>query len=121
MPLSANELTGLPDVRVHILNTQGQYLAADDKELYFTDDRLRAIVLSYEADHVAEQIETLHRVQGIVLRAVPVPLEEIYEACDRCNELFMPFMTFFDGKLFLCGECRRLVLRRLEGRRVPKA
>ena len=87
------------------------------KILYFTDDRLRAVVLSYEADHVAEQLEALHRLQGVLLRAVPVPLEEIYETCDRCNELFMPFMTFFDGKRYLCVECRRLISRRPERRR----
>ena len=43
---------------------------------------------------------------GIALTAEPVPPEEIYETCDRCKDLFMPFMTFFDGKRFLCPDCR---------------
>jgi formylmethanofuran dehydrogenase subunit E len=41
-----------------------------------------------------------------------VPPEEIYETCDRCKELFMPFMTFFDGKQFLCADCRSRASRR---------
>ena len=43
----------------------------------------------------------------IVLAADPVPPEEIYETCDQCKDLFMPFMTFFDGKQFLCADCRK--------------
>ena len=109
IPLTANDVKSLPDVRVHILNPQGKYLAGDGDDLYFTDQRSEAIVLSYEADRVAEQLESLRRTQGIILQSVPVPLEEIYETCDRCKELYMPFMTYFDGKEFLCVECHRRI------------
>ncbi len=37
----------------------------------------------------------------------PVLPEEIYGRCDRCHDLFMPWMTYFNGKEFLCAECRR--------------
>jgi len=112
MPPPANEPKGLPDVRVNIRNREGKYLAGHEDGLYFTEDRAVAIVLSYEADQVAEQLETIQRTQGVVLEPVPVPLEEIYETCDRCQELFMPVMTFFDGKQFLCAECGRRLARR---------
>jgi len=115
-PLTANEGKSLPDVRVHILNPQGKYLAGDGETLYFTAQRAEALVLSYEADRVAEQLEAIRRAQGILLEAVPVPLEEIYETCDRCQELFMPFMTHFDGKQFLCVECGRLVSPRRQAK-----
>ena len=119
MPLASREPKNLPDVRVHILNREGKYLAGDDDGLYFTDNRAAAIVLSYEADKVAEQLADIRRTEGVELEPVPVPLEEIYETCDRCRELFMPFMTFFDGKEFLCAECGRKAVRRPPHRRLP--
>jgi len=112
MPLPVNEPKGLPDVRVHIRNREGKYLAGREDGLYFTEDRATALVLSYEADQVAAQLENIQRTQGVRLEPVPVPLEEIYETCDRCQELFMPVMTFFDGKRFLCAECGRRLARR---------
>jgi len=114
---TADQSNHAPDVRVHIVNPQGLYLALESEELRFTADRGKALVLSYEADRVAEQLEVIRRAEGICLESAPVPLEEIYERCDRCEELFMPFMIFFDGKRFCCVECRRRVARRPEPRR----
>lgn len=99
----------VPDIKVFIRNPQGKYLAQDAHGLFFTDERSAAIVLNYRGDRVSEQLETIQRSNGVVLAADPVPPEEIYETCDRCKELFMPFMTFFDGERFLCADCRRLV------------
>jgi hypothetical protein len=65
------------------------------------------MVFDYQGDAVQEQLEALGSTHGIALAADPVPPEEIYEKCDRCKDLFMPFMTFYDGKQFLCVECRR--------------
>jgi hypothetical protein len=31
---------------------------------------------------------------------------EIYETCDQCERLVIPWGAFFDGKQFLCHECR---------------
>jgi hypothetical protein len=96
-----------PDIKVFIRDARGKYLAQDANGLFFTEDRSAAVVYNYRADGVPEQLETIQRVHGITLAADPVPPEEIYETCDRCKDLFMPFMTFFDGKQFLCPECRR--------------
>jgi hypothetical protein len=107
MPGRSNKLNEMSDIRVMIRNVQGKYLAQDANGLFFTEDRSAAIVLNYEFDQVAEQLKTLGQKHGLVLVADPVPAEEIYETCDRCKELFMPFMTFFDGKRFLCADCRK--------------
>ena len=107
MPGHSDKLNGPPDIRVVIRNIQGKYLAQDANGLFFTEDRSAAIVLNYQLDHVPEQLEMIRQKHGMVLAADPVPAEEIYETCDRCKELFMPFMTFFDGKRFLCADCRQ--------------
>jgi hypothetical protein len=95
-----------PDIRVMVRNAQGKYLAQDDYGLYFTEERTVAMVFNYRSDCVADQLAMLQKTHGIALAAEPVPPEEIYETCDRCKDLFMPFMTFFDGKQFLCADCR---------------
>jgi hypothetical protein len=109
MPAPSNRFSSLPDIKVFIRNAQGKYLAQDANGLFFTDDRSVAIVLNYEADGVPKQLAAIQKAQGVSLAADPVPLEEIYETCDRCKELFIPFMTFFDGKRFLCADCRRAI------------
>ena len=108
MPAHSEKTNQSPDIKVFIRSPHGKYLAQDGNGLFFTEDRSVAIVLNFEADRVVEQLETIHRTQGIKLAADPVPPEEIYETCDRCKELFMPFMTYFDGKRFLCLDCRKL-------------
>jgi len=92
---------------VFIRDAHGRYLAQDANGLFFTEDRFVAIVLNFQGDHVPKQIEAIRQAHGIELVADPVPLEEIYEMCDQCRELFIPFMTFFDGKRFLCPDCRK--------------
>ena len=101
------------DIKVFIRNEQGNYLAQDDNGLYFSQDRSRAVILNYRTDQVEQQLETIRRAQGLVLVPEPVPPEDIYETCDRCKELFLPPMTYFDGKTFLCLDClsRSLALR----------
>lgn len=112
MPLPARNWNEGPDFKVLLLDEEGNYLAGDPGHWYFSSNREAAVVLNHRADHVAEQLETLHRTRGIRLKAVPVPLQEIYETCDRCRELFMPVMIFFDGKAFICAECRSRSPRR---------
>ncbi len=103
------------DRKVFIRNPHGKYLAQDANGLFFTEDRSAALVFDYRGDAVAEQLDLIGKTYGIVLAADPVPPEEIYETCDRCKDLFMPFMTYFDGKQFLCADCRR----RVAGRAAP--
>jgi len=109
MPRIGHRRNDATDVKVFILNPEGNYLTAAPDGLRFTPDRSRALIFDFRADQVAEQLREIQTVHGLALRAEPVPLAEIYETCDRCKELFMPFMTFFDGKRFLCADCRRLV------------
>jgi len=95
------------DYKVFIRNSRGKYLAQDSNGLFFTEDRSAALVFNHRGDSVEEQLEVISRTYGVALAADPVPPEEIYETCDRCQDLFMPFMIFFDGKQFLCADCRR--------------
>jgi hypothetical protein len=104
-----------PDIKVFIRNARGKYLAQDANGLFFTEDRSVAIVLSYRADCVPEQLELIGKTHGMALSADPVPPDEIYETCDRCKDLFMPFMIFFDGTRFLCADCRRRGSGRIAG------
>ena len=115
MPGKPKQASEVPDIRVFIRNADGKYLARNDDNLFFTDDRLAAIVLSYRADRVPEQLELIRKFQGVALVADPVPPHEIYETCDRCQELFPPFMTYFDGQQFLCPDCRKRPSRRRSG------
>ena len=112
MPRFSPNLLEPADVRVFIRNAHGHYLSQDDNGLFFTSARELALVFSYRADHVAEQLEAIEKEQRIHLEAEPVPPEEIYERCDRCNEFFMPPMISFDGKHFFCPECRKAVTPR---------
>ena len=116
MPQKSDRPNYPPDFKVFILNEQGKYLSRDTHGLFFTEDRTAAMIFSYRADEVPEQLEMIARTHGLELRADPVPPEEIYERCDGCRDLFMPFMTFFDGKRFLCPDCRK----RVSGRSVCK-
>ncbi len=111
MGLSVDKLDLLSDFRVVIRNPAGQYLTDDATRLFFTDDRTQATVFHYRGDNVQEQIEAILQKQGVALVADPVPPEDIYETCERCQELFMPYMIFYDGKQFLCAECRAATRR----------
>ena len=107
MPRKSDKPIEPPDIKVFIRNAHGKYLAQDANGLFLTEDRSAAMIFNYRSDRVPEQLEAIQATHGIALAADPVPPHEIYETCDRCMELFMPFMMFFDGKQFLCAECRR--------------
>jgi hypothetical protein len=101
-----------PDIRVMVRNAQGQYLAQDSGGVFFTGDRSRAAIFDLEGDQVEEQLSIIRETEGEVLLAEPVPLEELYERCDRCKDVFTPLMILFDGKRFLCADCRNAVRSR---------
>ena len=111
MPGHSDKPSEAADFKVFLCNARGMYLAQDDNGLFFSNDRSAAIVLNYKSDNVAAQLDSLRATHGVQLMADPVPVGEIYETCDRCKELFMPWMTFFDGKRFLCGDCRKLAAK----------
>lgn len=94
-------------VKVLIVNDDGLYLAGTAFQWEFTDDRAKARVFDYDADEVAERIELVRKAQGKVWIAVRVDPREVYEFCDRCGRRARAFKTFFDGRQFLCGDCRK--------------
>ena len=93
-------------IKVRIANPQGDYLTVQSGQWGFTQDRVRAAVFDYLEDHVAEQLEIIQKTQGLILRPVPLDPGELYETCDRCEQMVMPFLMFFDGKELLCADCR---------------
>ncbi|HWQ92696.1 MAG TPA: hypothetical protein VN673_13560 [Clostridia bacterium] len=104
-----------PEIKVVIRNAEGKYLAGSVSEWFFTDHRESALVFDFHHDRVQEQLEMLRHTHGVELVADPVPLEEIYETCDCCHELFIPYMVFFDGNRFFCPDCRKLISPRRRG------
>ncbi len=94
-------------IKVLIVNDEGQYLAGTATYWEFTDDRTRARVFDYLGDHVAEQIELVRRVHGLVWIAVRLDPSEAFEFCDRCGARVVNIRAWFDGKNFFCSECRK--------------
>ncbi len=102
-------MSGMNDreaVKVLIVNDDGLYLAGTAFQWEFTDDRSKARVFDYDADRVAERIEMVRKAQGRVWIAVRVDPREVYEFCDRCGHRVRALKTFFDGRQFLCADCR---------------
>ena len=95
-------------VKVLIVNDDGQYLAGTATAWEFTEDRSRAKVFDFLKDRVAEQIELVRRAHGKVWIAVKLDPREAYEFCDRCGCRMVAFRMFFDGKQFLCADCREV-------------
>jgi len=93
-------------IKVYIRAQDGAYLTGAGAEWEFTVDRRKAAVFDYVHDRIAEQLEGLRRDQGIALVVERVDPKEIHESCDQCEQLVAPAKAFFDGRKFLCGDCR---------------
>ena len=93
-------------IKVLIINEHGQYLTGTGTHWEFTDERQRAKVFDYAADHVEDQLRIVRRAHGLVWSAVRLDPREAYEFCDRCGTRIMAVRAFFDGQQFLCRECR---------------
>ena len=91
---------------VRIRNSEGKYVGGDAKKMDFFDDINKAIIFDFHRDHIDQQLELIRLTQGIVLKVVPLDPKEIHESCDRCGRIALSFQVFFDGKLYLCGECK---------------
>jgi hypothetical protein len=92
-------------VKVRIRNWEGKYLAGEETGWGFSEDSSKAIVFDYAAHHVADQLESIRKSQGLYLEAVQVDPKEVLESCDACKRWLSPFNLVFDGKTFLCHEC----------------
>jgi hypothetical protein len=106
-------------VYVVLRDDQGRYLAGRRQEWAFTADSRNACVFDYVRDRIPEQLESLRTQFGIVLIPIPVESAERYEVCDRCGRRALPFRVFFDGRQYLCAECRELLLT--PGSQIPNA
>ena len=93
-------------IKVLIVNEEGQYLAGTGKYWEFTEDRSRARVFDYHADHVVDQIQLVRNAYGKIWVAVRLDPSEAYEFCDRCGSRMVATRSFFNGKEFLCAHCR---------------
>jgi hypothetical protein len=98
-------MAGDENLKVRIRNAEGKYLIGEARNLGFTDDPLKALVFDYHRHKVAGQLEILTKTSGIVLETEPIDPEEIYETCDGCKRLGMPFDLVFDGEKFHCRDC----------------
>lgn len=95
-------------VKVLIVNDDGQYLTGTAFEWEFTDERSKARVFDYQADRVGELIDLVRKTQGRVWIAVKLDPREVFEFCDRCGCRMWAFKTYFDGRQFLCRNCREV-------------
>ncbi|HWH71609.1 MAG TPA: hypothetical protein VNT26_19710 [Candidatus Sulfotelmatobacter sp.] len=93
-------------IKVVLRGPDGRYVAGHQGAWIFTEDRAQARVFDYLADRIAEQLELLHKNQGIIWTVVPVDPRERYEICDHCGHRVMTFKVFFDGRQYLCPDCR---------------
>jgi len=94
------------EIKVVIRTSDGKYLAGEIDERSYTEDLALARVFNYITDRVGERLGLLERETGAELTAVAIDPYERYELCDRCNRRVMSSKVFFDGKHFLCPECR---------------
>jgi hypothetical protein len=97
----------LRDIKVVLRTPDGHYLAGGPVEWDFTDDLGEAAVFNYLADEIETQIAAIEKSNGLALEAVHVEAHELCETCDRCREIVLPTIAFFDGKRFLCPDCNR--------------
>ncbi len=101
-------MTGADVLFVRIRNAEGKYLCGDARGMTFLEDISKALVFDCRRHGIQQQLEHLREAQGILLEPVPVDPKEIHETCDGCGRLLLSFQVFFDGKQYLCSECRRV-------------
>ena len=110
MPDQAGQtMRELRDIKVVLQNSEGKYLAGSAIDWHFTDDRSRATAFDFVTQHVHELVLLFRNRLGFDLHPVPLPPEEVYEACDDCQCLLTPRQIFFDGRQFLCPDCKAAV------------
>ncbi len=91
---------------VRVRNAEGKYLVQSGGQLEFCSDIKKARVFDCRREQVEHQLAWVRLAYGIFLEAEPVDPKEIHETCDRCGRLTLSFQMFFDGKQYLCAECR---------------
>jgi len=93
-------------IHVVIRNFSGQYLTGSQGAWIFSSQLGQAKVFDYVADRVPEQLQLLRKNHGLWLEAVLLDPGERYETCDRCGQRMFSFKAYFDGREYLCPDCR---------------
>jgi len=91
--------------KVLILTADGQYLVRRGTKWALTDTRSDASVFEYSTQ-LARQVARLPAGLGGLFVLMPAESFNADEICDRCGRVVRPSMVFFDGRQFLCPECR---------------
>ena len=93
-------------IRVLLRNPEGLYLAGTEQAARFTPHPAEARVFDFLADQVAARIEGDCAQHGLVWTVVRADPRAGFETCDRCGRQVMAFKVVFDGRAFLCADCR---------------
>src|SRR5689334_15887603 len=72
----------------------------------FTEDRASAIVFDLFGHRVQQQLAFFRERLGFSLEPVALPPKDVYETCDACQCLLSARQIFFDGRQFLCFDCK---------------
>jgi hypothetical protein len=99
-------MSGFQDIKVVLQTDDGKYLSGSAINWRFTEERSSAIVFDLFAQRVHQRAAFLSECLGFRLQPVPLPPEEIYESCDLCQCLIMARQVFFNGRQFLCPDCK---------------
>jgi hypothetical protein len=99
-------MAGAGSTKVVIRTTQGRYLGGDVNSLRLVNDIYGAVLLDPAEVQMEETLLELQNVTGLVFEAMPLKMEEVFETCDGCGQMAVPFTVFFDGRKFLCLDCR---------------
>ena len=102
-------MTGVRPVKVLILTADGHYLAQTRGGWRLASKRSDATIFDYPAPGFADEIGKIPDVLGAVFVLQPADSFKADEICDGCGRVVKPSSAFFDGKWFLCPECKRKV------------
>ncbi len=94
-------------IQVILRDEEGHYLVRQPNQWSFTRERAEATVFDFQGDGFAEQLKKLTGLPDRKWRAIPVEPRERYETCDDCGQRMMSSKVFFDGKRYLCADCRK--------------
>ena len=95
-------------IKVGMRAAEGDYLTGVPPDWETNQNYLSAPASDYNRDRVAEQLELVRKVHGIVMEAAPLDSKRFFEVCDGCDQLVGPLMLFFDGERFLSPGCRAM-------------
>lgn len=109
-------MRGFQDIKVVLQSPEGKYLSGSAIDWRLTEDRASAVVFDLFGHRVLEQLALLREQVGFSLEPVLLPPKEVYETCDACQRLLMPRQIFFDGRQFLCFDCKA----RADAKRQPE-